>query len=128
MAESHEPSAISHGQALDLGHVAGLWALRTVDDLELYRLAFLERTEPVALNGRVVHEDITASVALDEPVTLGVVEPLDLACNAHRSFLLAATHPASASLNHPVEMSAGTKKKAALVRPFPYGARPARRR
>src|SRR5882672_10658630 len=102
MTGSHVPSAISHYKGLDLRDVAGLRAFRTVNDLELYRLAFLERTEPVALNGRVVHEDVTASVALDEPVTLGVVEPLDLACNAHRSFLLAATHPAGASLNHPV--------------------------
>ena len=90
MAESPQPSAISHGQALDFGHVAGLRALRTVDDLELHCLAFLERTEAVALNGLVVHEDVTASVALDESVTLGVVEPLDLACDAHRSSSLLA--------------------------------------
>src|SRR5438445_6693491 len=79
-----QPSAMS--RVLDLRHVAGLRALRTVDDLELYCLAFLERSESVALNGRVVHEDVTASVALDEPVALGVVEPLDLACDTHRLF------------------------------------------
>src|SRR3954468_874403 len=72
-------------KVLDLGDVAGLRAFRTVNDLELDRLAFLERAETVALNGRVVHEDVTASVALDEPVALGVVEPLDLACDTHRS-------------------------------------------
>jgi hypothetical protein len=32
-----------------------------------------------------VDEDIAASIALDEAVPFGVVEPLDLACNAHRS-------------------------------------------
>src|SRR5881409_2722096 len=84
-AESDEPPAISLDKGLNLGDVACLRALGAVDDLELHCLAFLERSESVALNGRVVHEDVTASVALDEPVTLGVVEPLDLACDAHRS-------------------------------------------
>src|SRR5713101_4992004 len=73
------------GSRLDFVDVAGLRALGAVNDLELDSLAFLERSKPVALNGRVVHEDVTASVAFDEPVTLGVVEPLDLACDAHRS-------------------------------------------
>ena len=73
------------GACLDLGNVAGLRALGSVNDLELHCLAFLERPEAVALNRRVVHEDVTASVALDESVPLGVVEPLDLACDAHRS-------------------------------------------
>ncbi len=72
-------------ERLDFGDVAGLRALGAVNDLELHRLALFERTEAVALNGRVVDEDVTASVAFDEPVTLGVVEPLDLACDAHRS-------------------------------------------
>src|SRR5438445_115115 len=43
------------------------------------------RAEHVALNGGVVHEDVAASVALDESVALGVVQPLDLACDTHRS-------------------------------------------
>ena len=73
------------GWTLDFGDVAGLRALGTVNDFELDCLAFFKRTEAVALNGRVVHEDVTASVAFDEPVTFGVVEPLDLACDAHRS-------------------------------------------
>src|SRR5262249_49069086 len=30
-------------------------------------------------------EDVGAAVALNEPVTLGVVEPLDLACDTHRT-------------------------------------------
>src|SRR5205814_7612560 len=36
------------------GDVAGLRALRTIDDLELDRLALLERPEPVALDRREV--------------------------------------------------------------------------
>ena len=35
----------------DLGDVAGLRALGTVNDLEFDRLALLERPEPVALDG-----------------------------------------------------------------------------
>src|SRR5439155_13720875 len=82
------PSAlmpVCHDVGLDLGDVAGLRALGTVNDFELHCLAFFERTEAVALNRRVVHEDVAASVSLDESITLGVVEPLDLACDAHRS-------------------------------------------
>src|SRR5689334_19303568 len=75
----------SGGWTLELGYVAGLRALGTVNDFELNCLAFLERTEAVALNRRVVHEDVTASVAFDEPVAFGVVQPLDLACDTHRS-------------------------------------------
>ena len=121
--ESLEPSATSHDKVLDLGDVAGLRALGTVNDLELHRLTFLERTETVALNSRVVDEDIAASVALDEAIPLRVVEPLDLACDTHRSSSLLAVTRESVGEN-----SKGPKKKAAGVRPFPYGARPARRR
>ena len=42
-----------------LGHVAGLLALGAVDDLELDRLAFLERPEAVALDRREVNEDVS---------------------------------------------------------------------
>src|SRR5436190_23975371 len=70
---------------LNLGNVAGLRALGTVNDLELDCLAFLERSESIPLNRRVVHKNVTSSVAFDEPITLRVVEPLDLACDTHRS-------------------------------------------
>src|ERR1041385_5036937 len=89
-AEGRGRGALCPGQVLDFGNVAGLRALGAVNDLELHRLAFLERAEAVALNGRVVHEDVAASVTLDETVTLGVVEPLDLACDTHRSSSLLA--------------------------------------
>ena len=68
------------------GDVAGLRALWSVNDLEFYRLALLERPEAVSLDRREVDEDIAAPVALDESITLGVVEPLDLACDTHRTF------------------------------------------
>src|SRR5262245_6232808 len=109
---------------LDFGDVAGLRAFRTVNDLELHCLTFLERAEAVALNGRVVHEDIAASITLDEPVPLCVVEPLDLACNTHRSLPAAVTHSGVGGQNK------GPKKKAASLRPFPLRrqARPASKR
>src|SRR5262245_54742124 len=86
-AENRERSALSsqRGNGLDLGDVAGLRALGTVNDLELHCLPFSARPETVTLDGRVGHEDIAASFPLDEAVPLGVVEPLDLACDAHRS-------------------------------------------
>src|SRR3954463_1123562 len=79
------PALPSGSSWLDFGNVAGLRALGTVNDLELDCLAFLERPESIALNRRVVHENVTPSVAFDEPIPFGVVEPLDLACDAHRS-------------------------------------------
>jgi len=63
------------------GDVTGLRTLRTVDDFELNRLSLFEGTEAGALNRRVVHEHVAAAFALDKTVALGVVEPLDLACN-----------------------------------------------
>src|SRR4029453_1315298 len=70
----------------DFCFVAGLRALRTVNDLELHCLALLQRPEAVALDCREVDEHIAAAVAFDESVTLGVIEPLDLACDTHRTF------------------------------------------
>ena len=68
-SEAPVSQGLTGASPLDLGDVAGLRAFGAVDDLELDRLAFLERAEAVALNGGVVHEDVTASVALDESRT-----------------------------------------------------------
>src|SRR5689334_22028515 len=76
---------------LGLGDVPCLRTLRTVDDLELDRLTLFQRPEAVATDRGVVHEHVAATLALDETVALSVVEPLDLACNAHRSSSLCAT-------------------------------------
>jgi len=76
------------GAGLGLGDVSGLGSLRTVNNFELDGLSFLQRPEAGALNGRVVDEDVAAAFAFDKPLTLGVVEPLDLACDAHRSLSL----------------------------------------
>src|SRR5262249_99200 len=70
-----------------LGNVTGLRPFRTVDDLELDPLAFFQRPEPGALNSGEGHEPVFAPLALDETVALRVVEPLDLARDAHRTCL-----------------------------------------
>src|SRR3954449_6885604 len=75
------------------GDVAGLRAFRAVNDLELDRLAFFKRPEPVALDCREVNEHVAPAVAFNESVTLGVVEPLDLTCDTHRASCLAMAEP-----------------------------------
>ena len=75
---------------LGFGDVPCLRTLRTVDDLELDRLTLFQGPEAVATDCGVVHEDVAATLAFNESVALGVVEPLDLACNAHRSSSLLA--------------------------------------
>src|SRR5262245_8177659 len=115
---------------LDFGDVAGLRALRTVNDLELHCLALFERAEAVALNGREVHEDVAASVALDEPVPLRVVEPLDLACNTHRSLPAAVTRSVASLRDRVGGQNKGPKKKGRVSAAFPLRrqARPASKR
>ena len=73
---------------LGLGDVTGLGSLRTVNNFELDGLSLFKRPEAGALNGGVVDEDVAAALAFDESITLGVVEPLDLACDTHRSLSL----------------------------------------
>src|SRR4029078_9155899 len=85
------------------GHVTGLPTLGPIDDFELNRLALFKRAETGALNRRVMNEHIAAAFALDETVALGVVEPLDLACNTHRSLpvlLVAGSHLSVLPLAH----------------------------
>jgi hypothetical protein len=71
--------------ALGLGDVPCLRTFWTVDDLEFDRLTLLQGPEAIATDRGVVNEDVAASFALNESVPFGVVEPLDLACDAHRS-------------------------------------------
>ena len=59
-------------QGLD---VLGLPALRALDYVELDALAFLKRTEAVALDGGVMHEDVVAILTADKSEALGIVKP-----------------------------------------------------
>jgi hypothetical protein len=75
---------------LGFGDVPCLRTLRAVYDLEFDRLTLFKGPEAVATDRGVVHEYIAATLALNESIPLRVVEPLDLACDAHRSSSLLA--------------------------------------
>src|SRR5687768_13348735 len=75
---------------LRFGDVPCLRTLRAVDDLEFDGLTLFQGPEAVATDRGIVHEHVAATLALNEPIPLGVVEPLDLACNTHRSSSLLA--------------------------------------
>src|SRR5690606_36490738 len=70
---------------LGLGGVPCLWTLRAVDDLELDRLTLFQGAVADANYLRVVNDHVDPSLALNEPVALGIVEPLDPACDTQRS-------------------------------------------
>src|SRR5207248_10910775 len=75
--------------ALRLRDVCGLWTFLPLDNLELDAIAFSERFEAAALNGAEVDEDVRASLAGDEAVALGVIEPLhDALETCHEAYLV----------------------------------------
>jgi len=57
-------------------NVLSLPALGALYDIELNGLAFLERTETIALNGGVMYENIVACCTAEKSEALGIVEPL----------------------------------------------------
>ena len=75
--EMSEHSDRYHGLSLD--HVAGLGPLGAFSDVELNEVPLGQRLESFALNGRKMHKDIIAILALDKAEALGVVKPLHLA-------------------------------------------------
>jgi hypothetical protein len=102
----------------DPNDVSGLRTLGAFDDFELDVLSLFERPETRALDCRVVHEDVAAALALDEPVPLGVVEPLDLACDALfllPGLLVALLPELLFSAHRLMNRCFDTKKKAALA-------------
>jgi hypothetical protein len=74
---------LRRGSASCLRHPRGLWPLRAVLNLELDFLPLRKGLEAVLLDGGVVHEDILTTRALDEPVPLRIVEPLNNARDPH---------------------------------------------
>src|SRR5688572_28405928 len=83
---------------LGFGDVPRLRTLGAIDDLEFDRLTLFQGPEAVATDRGVVHEHVAATLTFNEPVPFGVVEPLDLACDAHRSSsCLLGEWPAEAS-------------------------------
>ena len=71
------PEDLSSG--LESLNVLSLPTLGSLDYVELDRLAFLERTEALRLDGGVMHEDILAVLAGNESETFCVIEPLHCA-------------------------------------------------
>jgi hypothetical protein len=68
--------AIPEGR-LDDANVLGFLSLAARGDVELHALAFAEGLEAVALDVRVVDEDIVPLIAGDEAVPLLSIEELD---------------------------------------------------
>src|SRR5215204_508294 len=78
----------ARGAAAEPRHVLRGRALLPLHDVELHVLAFVQRLEAAALDGRVVNEQILAPVlGSDEAETLGVIEPLHFSLRAHRAGL-----------------------------------------
>src|SRR6185312_8760963 len=72
-----------------LGDVGCLRPLLALHDLELHAIAFSQGFESVPLDGAEVNEDVGATLAGDEPIALGVVEPLHGAGKtSHCTYLL----------------------------------------
>ena len=61
----------------ELGHCLGLRPFRSLHDLELYTVAFIQRAEPTAIDGRVMDKDVSAIVLGNKPIPLLIVEPFD---------------------------------------------------
>src|SRR3954454_1115558 len=75
-------------------NVLRLRALRTLRDVELDLLVLVQGLVALALNGRVVHEDVVAAVLLrNEAEALLGVEPLDGALSHARLLLIRGEEP-----------------------------------
>lgn len=85
---------------LNRDDVLGLQALRPCANFKLDRLAFGERPIAVGLNRREMHENILASLASDEPVSLCRVEPFHYALLSHRHFHLYSKNAQLGSREH----------------------------
>jgi hypothetical protein len=56
-------------------NVGCLWAFRTIGNLELYFIAFIEGFKPISLDSGEVHEDIISVISGNEPIALLLVKP-----------------------------------------------------
>ena len=64
-------------------YILSLPALGTLRDVELHGLALLQALETARLDCREVHKNIFATLAADETIALGVVEPLHCSLFCH---------------------------------------------
>src|SRR5690348_5824276 len=79
------PAAPPALRALD---VLGLEAFRALPNLEAHSGALFQGAVPIALNGGEMHKNILAVLALNKPVTLGGVKPLDSTLFLHSQNIL----------------------------------------
>src|SRR3954468_16510267 len=77
LKKKERPTASPDVNALPLEslYVLRLKALRPLDHVELYSLAFLQATKTVAADSREVYENIVPSLTADKAEPFGVVEP-----------------------------------------------------
>src|SRR4051812_6501381 len=68
-------------------HVRGLKTFRALQQIELHRLAFIQRPVALLLDGGEMHEHVLSRRSLDEPITLRAVEPLHCALLSHEQLL-----------------------------------------
>lgn len=59
-------------------HILGLKSLAPLKDFKLHFQILLQGAKVLHLNGGMLHKDVRASLAGEETIPLGVVEPLDL--------------------------------------------------
>src|ERR1700687_1303125 len=64
------------GPLRGLGYIRGLRSFLTFGNFELYRIAFLQALVAFGANRAVVDKYVWPIRAADEPVSLGVIEPL----------------------------------------------------
>src|SRR5690606_2173912 len=63
--------------SLQFHNVGCLQASLTVDQIEFNGVAFVKGLEAFALDGGVMDKYVVAILALDEPITLFLIKPLD---------------------------------------------------
>lgn len=61
-------------------HLIRLWALLSLDNVELHLVTFLQTFVSINLDGAVVHEDVRAVVPSYESVPFRIIEPFDFTC------------------------------------------------
>ncbi len=72
----------------DFHDILGLESFGPLDHLKLHHLIFLERLEPLPLDGAMMYENISAVILGDESITLGIIKPLDLPLHFHAYAIL----------------------------------------
>lgn len=69
-----------------LRDLIGLGPFLSLHDLKLNCVAFLERLEPIALDRRIMHKNVSPAVLSDKSVAFAIIEPFNFAlksCHVH---------------------------------------------